>query len=92
MTKNAEPKSIQWAPSGAPLDGVPGPIVRLLAREDGYTYGYGYGPGWSMVFGSEMGDITIYPGQWVTRYPDGRIAVTEDAPVSAPKGSSEETP
>jgi hypothetical protein len=36
-------KAIPWAPSGNFLDGVPGPMLRLLA-DDGVTHGYGGGP------------------------------------------------
>lgn len=78
-------KAVQWCPSGNPLDGVPSEIVRLLAREDGYTYGYGYGPGWSMMFGSEQGDITVLPRQWVIRHEHGSIEVAWESPY--PVGS-----
>lgn len=78
---NPQPvNAVQWCPSGNPGDGVPSEIVRLLARADGKTYGYGHGPGWSTVFGSEQGDITVLPGQWVIRHDDGRIEVTGTAP------------
>lgn len=77
--------SVQWAPSGNALDGVPGTVMRLLASEDGRTFGYGYGPGWSVIFGSEQGDIKLEPGQWVARLADGSITVTNHDPNQAPE-------
>lgn len=58
-----------------PLEGRPGEVMRLLASEDGKTFGYGYGEGWSIVFGSEQGDIVVHPGSWITKHPDGSITV-----------------
>ena len=53
------------------MDGIPGQIARLLESPSGKTFGYGYGPGWSMVFGTWIGeDITVLPGQWVVRHDD----------------------
>lgn len=68
-------KAVRWPPSG---DGIPSKVTRLLAV-DGMTWGYGYGPGWSMIFGSEQGDIVVQPGQWVVLHDDGRVTV-EDSP------------
>jgi hypothetical protein len=73
-------KSVQWAPDGNAGNGIPSEIVRLLATEDGKTFGYGYGPGVSMVFGSERGSITVNAKQWVTRFSDGEIVVTDFQP------------
>lgn len=73
--------TVQWAPSGNPLDGVPGEMLRHLAT-NGMTHGYGYGDGWSIVFYSDQGGITINTRQWVTRYPDGRITVTDENPLA----------
>lgn len=70
-------QAVQWAPDG-PMSGVPSAVTRFLASSDGTTYGYGYGPGWSTIFGSAQGDIPVESGQWVVRHPDGRISV-EDA-------------
>lgn len=68
---------IQWAPSGNPFDGTPGAIMRFLSK-DGKTFGYGYGPGWSMGFGSDQGDIYVEPKQWIVKHDDGRITVEDD--------------
>jgi hypothetical protein len=58
----------------------PGIISQLLAK-DGKTFGYGYGPGWSLMFGLDArNDVTVYPGQWVTRYADDRVTVTDERP------------
>lgn len=78
MGMSKSTKQVQWASNGNLLDGKPGDVLRLLASADGVTFGYGGGPGASMVFGTESGsDITVYPGQWVTRHPDGSITVTD---------------
>jgi hypothetical protein len=66
----------------SPMEMAPGPVQRLLARKDGYTFGFGYGPGWSLIFGSEQGDIAVQPGQWVVRHDDGTITVQDEAPVA----------
>jgi len=60
-----------------------GPVVALLAEIDGRTYGFGWGPGSSVMFGSARGDVTVNSGQWVTRYPDGTITVTDERPEDA---------
>ena len=69
-----EVRAVQWAPSGNALEGKVSQILRLLADGD-RSFGYGYGTGWSVVFGHLGGDITVLPTQWVLRYPDGRIEV-----------------
>lgn len=61
-----------------PMDMVPSEVMRLLATKDGRTFGYGYGPGWSLIFGSEQGDISVNPGETVTRYDDGTIMVRRE--------------
>lgn len=69
----------QWAPEGI-LSGRPGIIMDLLS-EDGKTFGYGPGPGWSFMFGTKSEKwIAVEPGQWVTRYSDGTVTVTDDKP------------
>lgn len=74
-------EALQWAPSGNPFDGVPNEMCRFLAGPDGKTFGYGYGPGWSMMFGTSTGeDVTLLPGQWVIRHDDGRITVQTGTP------------
>ncbi len=75
-------RAVQWAPSGNPFEGIPSEITSLLATEDGKTFGYGYGPGWSIGFGSEQGDIFVLPKQWVIRHDDGRIEVSDAPPES----------
>lgn len=75
----ASVQAVQWCPDGQPLNGRPGQVMRLLA-EGGKTFGYGYGPGWSMMFGTAHGDITVQPGQWVIRHHDGTITVQNDPP------------
>lgn len=78
-TENSSSKiptaAVQWARDGNPLAGSPGEISRFLADADGKSYGYGYGPGWSMVFGSSQGDISLEPGDWLVRYSDGSYSV-----------------
>lgn len=75
--------SVQWAPTGNLIDGVPSTILRLLAT-GATTYGYGGGPGSTMMFGTSSGaDITVEPTQWVTRYPDGTVSVTDTQPLDA---------
>lgn len=73
-------EAVQWAPSGNPLDGVPGAVVALLADDVGHTFGYGYGKGSTMVFGSAHGDVEVQPGQWVVRGSDGSIYVSDRLP------------
>lgn len=76
--------AVQWAPSGNPLDGIPAEVVRLLAADDGRTFGYGYGPGRAMIFRHEHGEVPLLPGQWIARDQDGTFTVTDDDP-NAPK-------
>jgi hypothetical protein len=71
-------KAVHVAPD--PFDIVPSEVVRLLAAEDGRTFGYGYGPGWLLMFGSEHGDVTVRPGQWVIRHDDGTVTVQNEPP------------
>jgi len=74
------PRSVQWAG----LNGVPGQIQRLLAV-DGQTFGYAPSEGWSVTFGylcrGERVEIVVQPGQWVTRYPDDTVTVTDERPT-----------
>jgi hypothetical protein len=69
-------KTVQWAPDGI-LNAVPGEVQSLLA-EDGKTFGYAPDDGWSFTFYHPSGDVTVQPGQWVTRYDDGTITVSDD--------------
>jgi hypothetical protein len=76
--------AVQWAPSGNPLDGTPAEVVRLLAADDGRTFGYGYGPGRSMIFRHEHGEVSLLPRQWIARNQDSAFTVTDTDP-NAPK-------
>jgi hypothetical protein len=71
-------KAVQLAKN--PMDIVPSEVMRLLATPEGKTFGYGYGPGWSLMFGSEHGDIQVEPGEWVVRHSNGAITVQAVAP------------
>lgn len=73
-------RAIQWAPSGNPLEGVPSEICRFLATADGRTFGYGYGDGWSMIFGSQRGDISLNAGEWLIANDDGSYEVANAKP------------
>lgn len=68
---------VHWCADGDPFSGRPAEVMRLLADE-GKTYGYGYGPGWTMVFGSAQGGISVNPGQWIVRSSDGQITVRDE--------------
>lgn len=72
-------RALQWCPSGHPLAGRPGEVLRFLS-EGGKHFGYGYGPGWSMIFGSAQGDIKVEPGQWIVKH-RGRIEVVDHKPA-----------
>lgn len=71
-------QAIHWAG----MHGVPSEVTNLLAGPDGSTFGYGYGPGWAMVFGSEQGDVSVEPGQWIVKHDDGSITVEDEEPES----------
>jgi hypothetical protein len=75
--------AVQWAPSGVALDGVPATMMRLLASREGKTYGYGYGTGWGIVFAHAQGEVEVLPTQWVTRWEDDSITVTDEKPSEA---------
>lgn len=75
-------KAVHWGADGNPLNVIPGEVQLLLA-ENGKTFGYGYGPGWSMIFGHPSGEITVEVGQWVVRHDDGRIEVVDEKPDDA---------
>ncbi len=65
--------AVQW-------EGVPGPVLRLLAGPDGRTFGFGHGRGASTVFGSARGDVEVFHGQWVALHKDGQVSVRDDMP------------
>lgn len=73
--RSAVVESAHWAEHG-PLSGVPGQIMRLLASPDGKTRGYGYGPGWSIIFSHEHGSLSVEPGEWVHKHEDGSFSVS----------------
>lgn len=75
-------KAVHWGADGNPLNVIPGEVALLLA-EDGRTFGYGYGVGWSMIFGHSSGEIMVEVGQWVVRHDDGRIEVVDEKPEEA---------
>lgn len=82
---NRETAERVWWPRN-PFEGRPGLVQKLLQSEDGTTYGYGYGSGWNLIFGSAQGDIEVPPGSWILKHEDGTIEVvtvdfaTEPAP------------
>lgn len=76
-------ETLQWGADGNPLNVIPGEVCLFLADEDGLTRGYGYGPGWSMIFGSPQGEIILEVGQWITRLSDGSIIVEDERPFGA---------
>lgn len=76
-------ETLQWGASGNPLEVIPGEVCLFLADEDGLTRGYGYGAGWSMIFGSPQGDIVLEVGQWLTRLSDGSVIVEDERPFGA---------
>ena len=57
-----------------------GGVVTLLAGPNGPTGGFSYGPGASLVFPHTHGNVTVLPGQWVLRQPDGTIEVVAQKP------------
>lgn len=81
-THDYRPRAVQWCPSGRPLDGVPGEVTLLLARGR-TTHGYGYGPGWSMIFGYPRGEVQVEPRQWVVRHFDDTVTVEDGCPANA---------
>lgn len=72
-------KYMQFAPDGL-LNWVPAPTLRFLADAEGNTRGWGWGPGVSVGFGTEHGDLYVLPGQWLVKHDDGTfsVAATED--------------
>lgn len=76
-------ETLQWGASGNPLEVIPGEVCLFLADGDGLTRGYGYGAGWSMIFGSPQGDIVLEVGQWLTRLSDGSVIVEDERPFGA---------
>jgi len=76
-------EALQWAPSGRGLDGIVSEPVLFLAGLDGKTRGYGYGPGWNIVFYSEQGDISLEPRDWLVRLSNGLVVVEKERPEGA---------
>lgn len=81
-------EALQWAPSGNGLDGRPGEVLTFLASNDGTTHGYGYGPGNSIDFGSEQGDVRVRPTQWIVRLVNENLSreffvVEDERPAAA---------
>lgn len=76
-------ETLQWGATGNPLEVIPGEVCLFLADEDGLTHGYGYGDGWSMIFGSAQGEIVLEVGQWITKLSDGSIIVENERPFGA---------
>ncbi len=76
-------EAYEWCPSGNPLDVQPGTAVAFIAGESGRSQGYGYGDGWSILFGSSQGDISLSPGDWLVRLSNGVIAVEQERPEGA---------
>lgn len=72
--------AVQWAPSGNALEGIPGQVMRLLATPEGKTFGYGYGSGVTIIFGSENGDVEVNPKDWVVKHRDRSITVQDYEP------------
>lgn len=77
-------ETLQWGATGNPLEVIPGEVCLFLADEDGLTYGYGYGDGWSMIFGSAQGEIVLEVGQWVTKLSNGSVIVEDEQPQGVP--------
>jgi len=77
-SESQEYEQIQWAPSGNALDGQPDVVTQFLApKAGGFSWGYGYGPGQSMIFGSAEGEVEVLPKQWIRRYKSGRVEVLD---------------
>lgn len=83
-------EALQWAPSGRGFDGIVSEPSYFLAGVDGKTRGYGYGPGWSIIFSSEQGDISLEPRDWLVRLSDGSVVVEKERPQGAKLFSVEE--
>lgn len=76
-------QTIQWCPSGNVMESIPDPIMLMLADEHGRTCGHGYGASGETVFGTAAGAIiTVHPTQWVNRYDDGSVTVTDERPTT----------
>lgn len=72
--------AIQWAPSGNFLEGNPVEVLRFVST-GGVHRGFGGGPGFSMIFGTADGDISVNPKQWIVKYNDGSIKVEDSNPL-----------
>jgi len=73
--------SIQWAPSGNLLDGIPGQISRFLADENGKTPGYAPDEGWAFTWHHGAG-IALLPAQFLVKYSDGSFEVVDTDPLA----------
>jgi len=76
-------EALQWAPSGNGLEGVIAEPIYFLAGLDGKTKGYGWGPGWSIDFYSDHGDISVRPRDWLVRLSNGSVVVEKERPEGA---------
>lgn len=76
-------EAYQWCPSGNPLEVRPGVASVFIAGAEGPPQGYGYGDGWSILFGSSQGEIPLEPESWIVRLSNGVISVEQEAPGGA---------
>jgi len=76
-------EALQWAPSGNGLEGVIAEPIYFLAGLDGKTKGYGWGPGWSVIFYQDQGDISVEPRDWLVRLSNGLVVVEKEYPAGA---------
>lgn len=82
-------KAIQWAPDGNPLNGRPGLVQAFLASPT-TVFGYAYGEGWSIIFGSEQGDLQVEATQWIVKQDDGKITVEDSYPSPTFEGTTQQ--
>lgn len=77
-------EALQWGTVGGFfMDVIPQEVCLFLSTAEGKTFGYGYGPGASMIFGSEQGDVKLEIGQWLVRLSDGSVVVEDERPEGA---------
>ena len=70
-------EAVRWAPDGKITPAAADVVARLLADADGRINKYGEGKN-GTVFEYESGEriAIVLPGQWVSRWTDGRVTVT----------------